>query len=332
LAPLAAQTSALVSFEAPNAGRSSGQGTAATSINKNGSVAGYYFDPLSKTHAFVRSVSGEITEFDAPGLVGTSAAAINGAGQIVGTGQHLSQTNPVLGFLRYPNGTFVLLEAPSPCHQTLPVSINDNGQIAGYCIDSANAYHSFVRDAGGNYTVFDEPNAVKDVSGSGTFVLGINSNGVTTGSYDDEALVNHGFTRDQFGNFTSFDSPGGGNCIQCGTLPNAINLGGTVCGDFTNTTSMHSFVRDPLGNVTDYDAPGAVRTYSVAINDGGEIAGAWLDSQFQFHGFIRDASGSFTSFSAPFPSIFVFAYGINNLGRVTGYYTDGRGVNHGFLR
>jgi hypothetical protein len=333
--PLAAQTAAFVSFEAPDAGTRSGAGTVGISINKSGTVTGYYIDASGNTHGFVRSASGQITEFDAPGLSATAAGRINASGQILGEGTLLSQTNPKLGFLRNPNGKFVLIKAPGTRQQTLPSGINDTGEIAGSCLDSANSYHGFVRDAGGNYTVFDEPNAVKGVSGHGTIVSGINANGVTTGYYSDTALINHGFTRDQFGNFTSFDSPGAGNCaVGCGTAPTDINLSGSVAGNYVdNSLITHSFVRDSLGNFTDFDAPGASQTFTSGINDGGEVVGTMeLFSGQPARGFTRDASGHFTTFSAPLPNANIFAYGINNAGRVTGYYTDANGVDHGFVR
>ena len=334
VAPLAAQTAAFVSFEAPDAGTRSGAGTVGISINKSGTVTGYYIDASGNTHGFVRSASGQITEFDAPGLSATAAGRINASGQILGEGTLLSQTNPKLGFLRNPNGKFVLIKAPGTRQQTLPSGINDTGEIAGSCLDSANSYHGFVRDAGGNYTVFDEPNAVKGVSGHGTIVSGINANGVTTGYYSDTALINHGFTRDQFGNFTSFDSPGAGNCaVGCGTAPTDINLSGSVAGNYVdNSLITHSFVRDSLGNFTDFDAPGASQTFTSGINDGGEVVGTWSIFQSPARGFTRDASGNFTTFSAPLPNANIFAYGINNAGRVTGYYTDANGVDHGFVR
>jgi hypothetical protein len=335
VAPLAAQTAALVSFEAPDAGTRSGEGTVGISINKSGAVTGYYIDDSGNTHGFVRSANGQITEFDAPGLSATGPRRINARGQILGEGTLLSRTNPKLGFLRNPNGKFVSIVVPGSPQQTLPSGINDTGEIAGSCIDSANSYHGFVRDAGGNYTVFDEPNAVKGVSGHGTFVSGINANGVITGSYGDTALINHGFTRDQFGNFTSFDSPGAGNCLGCGTTPTDINLSGSVAGLYVEKTTgliTHSFVRDSLGNITDFDAPGASQTSTFGINDGGEVVGTWSVFQSPARGFTRDASGNFTSFSAPVPNANIFAYGINNAGRVTGYYTDANGVDHGFVR
>src|ERR1700739_2004742 len=86
VAPLAPQTAALVSFEAPDAGTRSGAGTVGISINKGGAVTGYYIDASGTTHGFVRSASGQITEFDAPGLSATAAGRINASGQILGEG------------------------------------------------------------------------------------------------------------------------------------------------------------------------------------------------------------------------------------------------------
>lgn len=150
--PLCAQT--FVAIDAPDAGQRKNQGTFPTCINEDGVIAGYYVDSANRTHAFFRSNSGVITEFDPLGLVNNYVSAINHAGAIVGNGH---PGNGTQGFLRNPDGTFLSI-SPAGARYTFPSSINDSGEITGSFSD-AKGGHGFVLDISGNLTVFNGPNA-----------------------------------------------------------------------------------------------------------------------------------------------------------------------------
>jgi hypothetical protein len=70
---------------------------------------------------------------------------------------------------------------------TIPTSINDAGDIAGYYLDATS--HGLVRDAKGTITTFDPPGSIATVSSS------INNIGEITGYYIDPWGVPHGFVR-----------------------------------------------------------------------------------------------------------------------------------------
>jgi hypothetical protein len=53
-------------FDFPDAGTASGQGTFAGSINANGEIVGYYIDSNNVYHGFLRTPDGTFTGFDAP--------------------------------------------------------------------------------------------------------------------------------------------------------------------------------------------------------------------------------------------------------------------------
>ena len=91
----------------------------------------------------------------------------------------------------------------------------------------------------------------------------------------------------------------------------------------------HTCRRVPI--VTTFDYPQARQTQAVAINNNGEITGAYEDRQLIVHGFVRDPEGNFTSFD-PQGSTLTFAYSINSSGQIAGYYLDSSNVYHGFLR
>lgn len=328
--PFAAQAPVLISFEAKDAGRSPNQGTIATCINQSGTVAGQFTDSNYVTHGFVRSPSGQITEFNGTGNQSITVTGINSSGQIIGNTQGVFLPPFSYAFLRNPDGGFVQIH-PSGALQTFADGINDGGEITGSHSDIGHAYHGFLRAADGSYLKFDEPDAVIDANGQGTFAIGINANGEIVGTYDDAQRRIHSFTRDRAGNFTSFDAPGAGNCTNCGTLAAAINRNGEVAGNYYSDQSYntHSFVRDASGNITDFDVPGAIQTYALTIGDAGQILGGWTDGSF-WYGFIRDPSGIITTMSGPFAGL--YPRGTNDAGDVAGYYDDENGRAHGFLQ
>jgi hypothetical protein len=73
LPPLArAEEPRVITFDAPGAGTSAGQGTFAFSINQRGVIAGFYLDKGNVYHGFVRTQHGDISTFDVSGA-GTGA-------------------------------------------------------------------------------------------------------------------------------------------------------------------------------------------------------------------------------------------------------------------
>jgi hypothetical protein len=146
-------------YNVPGAGSGLYQGTGCPGcsrpINLFGAVAGLYIDANNLVHGYVRSPWGEFTTFDAPGEgpygVGCSAdcsMGLNDSGEI--TGYYLDANGVYHGYLRSPEGTFTIFDAPgadttpNDYNGTFPVSINDQGAVTGYYIDSNNVFHGFL--------------------------------------------------------------------------------------------------------------------------------------------------------------------------------------------
>jgi hypothetical protein len=337
---LFAQTPSFVVFDAADAGQGQNQGTVPRLMNQNGVIAGTYIDKSNQIHCFVRLPNGQLTEFDVFASPTPLVTGINSRGQIVGYALIKSSQHANHGFLRNPNGTIGKILVPEAV-STYAMSINDSGEIAGYYTDSTNDRHGFLRDAAGNYTPFDEPNAVGMPNG-GTTVSAINANSEIAGSYTDAVGVNHGFTRDAAGNYTSYDAPGSGTNAGEGTLPSALNATEEIIGIYLDQTySGHSFLRDPSGNFLslEIDDPSCIPTSAsvTAVNDVEAVIGSCTDPTegdqgFVYHGFLRDVTGHFTIFSVPAASDRTFPTAINNKGRIAGYYRGVRLVDHGFVR
>src|SRR5262249_32040523 len=147
----------ITTFDAPDADITPGDfaGTLAVSINPAGETAGFYFDAQGNSHGFVRDANGHVTELDAPGASSlcfglTTPTSINAVGAITGSYNDSVCNNH--GFLREPNGVVIVVDIPG-FSQTVPETINDGGEIAGFGFDAATgAGHGFVRDRGGLFS------------------------------------------------------------------------------------------------------------------------------------------------------------------------------------
>jgi hypothetical protein len=146
----------LKTIDVPGAGTGSYQGTGcpgcAMGLNQLGAMAGIYSDANSVNHGFVRSPTGKITTFDAPGA-GTDSyegtgcfsdcpVAINNWGAI--TGVYIDASFTYHEYLCSPNGKITTIDPPGSTF-TFPGGMNDRGEITGYYLDGNNVVHGFLR-------------------------------------------------------------------------------------------------------------------------------------------------------------------------------------------
>jgi hypothetical protein len=333
VAPLAAQTPGFTSFDAPHAGTLFNTGTHAVKINANGMIAGYYIDTSGwNSHGFIRKADGNFIEFDVPGLYDVTVSSMNNSGDVVGWGGHESgSVIRTQGFLRFANGKIIQLNIPGTVGNS-PEGINDGGVVAGTYFDSKGD-HGFIRDANGNYTLFDDPDVVTGKEERGTYVRGIESNGTVVGYYTGKTGTGHGYIRDEFGNFTNFDAPDAGSGFLIGTFPRSINEAGEVTGYYVDTHGDdHGFVRDAQGTLTEFSGPDASYTVAFSSNNSGKTVGIWASEEFG-GGFVRDSSGALTTFSVPLRNTGTQPSDINDAGQIAGSWVDaGQRAYHGFVQ
>jgi len=179
-------------------------------------------------------------------------------------------------------------------------NINSAGTMVGAYKDSSSLYHAFIRTSAGVDTVFDDPNGV------GTLATGINTAGVVSGAYGDSGGVAHGIVRATDGTLTEFDAARAGTSKGEGTFPRGINAGGRIVGNYYDSRGVsHGFVRNPsTGKIAEFSAAGA-----------GTSKG----------------QGTFMSFEG-IPLLLNNGPLINTAGASVGYYVDGIGAYHGFVR
>lgn len=125
------------------------------SVNRQGQVAGYYFDPLGQpglgaVRGFIRDPQGAFTTFDAgpvtPCCLWTMPYAINDAGVVAGSINDDESVNH--GFLRAIDGAITFLDVPGAgtgnIQGTVAMNLNSKGVAIGVYIDSNFGFHGFL--------------------------------------------------------------------------------------------------------------------------------------------------------------------------------------------
>jgi hypothetical protein len=185
------------------------------------------------------------------------------------------------GFLRDADGTYTLFDDPdAPSGGTVPLTINNNGDIAGYYhSQSTGTIRTFIRDEFGDFTKLDPVNENVDSIQS----IAINMSGEVAGRYvtSDKSV---GFFRYSSGNIADYSVSNVKN-----TFPTAINDAGVVVGYWDNpSTGVRGFTRDASGHITTFSAPLPNHgTWGSSINNTSRITGYYTDANGVFHGFVR---------------------------------------------
>ena len=182
---------------------------------------------------------------------------------------------------------------------TAATIIDAAGDVAGIYRTSNGDAHAFVLPSGGAITPFDAPGEA-----DGTFPIGFDTAGDIVGLFEDSSNRIHGFLRAaSTGAITQLDVAGEDTGKMEGTFPVCINGGGEIAGNYSTTSTT----------------PSGTNSFS--------------------HGFIRAAGGTITPFDAePLPTTYgstnpgTYVISINASGEVAGFYIDGAGAEHGFLR
>ena len=264
----------------------------------------------------------QLTSFqtiDYPGSKGTTAYAMNDAGDVVGTYKDERQLSH--GFLLRV-GQFTTIDYPGAVGTQL-YGVNGGGDIAGVYVDSSNKQHGFLL-SGGTFKIIDVPGAEQ------TMPYGLNSNGDVTGMYflPGDTTKHYGFAMIG-GRFTTIDYPLP-NDMSCGTW---ISDSGEVGGHVQEKNGAYHGYRWNDGKFTLIEFPGAKTGQFwdsiYGINSAGDVLGAYSDARGKQRAFLR-RKGAFTTFDVP-GSQRTRATGMNRSGQVVGMFADSDGVNHGFL-
>jgi uncharacterized membrane protein len=221
-------------------------GTAATSINKHGEIAGFC-SAGGSVHGFFRDKRGQYTLLGFPRATLTEAVGMNDDGQVIG--DYRDSDGRFHGFF-WDAGLFLTIDVPFPeATLTVPNAINNVGQIVGFYFDNnvtetfPNGHaHGFLYD-NGFFSAFDFPGA------SETIPLDMNDQGQIVGVYSDSNMVAHSFLLKE-GRFRTFEIPLPGVVL---TDVSGINNRSQIVGrflesnpdDISNPLFNHGFIATP---------------------------------------------------------------------------------------
>jgi hypothetical protein len=237
--------------------------TYVTGIDTAGDVVGFYEDASRINHGFLLS-SGTYTTIDYPGATqNTYLYGMNNSGQIVG----ITRGSISVGFL-YNVQTRVFAEISYPgAANTLPISINDGGTIAGW-YQSPAALRGFEL-SGSTYRKISQgatPNAVFGISGSGKLVGDVYTQPITT------------IFSFSHGHYRRIEIPDARQAELFGINPS----GTAIVGRNGSTGFIYQ-----AGTLNTLQFPGVTETVAWSANNAGQAAGWFLDIPRGIdHGFI----------------------------------------------
>jgi hypothetical protein len=220
---------------------------------------------------------------------------------------------------------------------TIPGAINARGAVAGCFIDSENARHGFLRDAGGAFTSMEIPR-----EGS-SCVTSISDKGELTGWYGEprtsaghsyfevyQAVNVHGFLRDEHGFVTSFDVPEAGTAPGQGTWPIRINERGSIAGTYKDPSgTAHAFFRDREGVFAPIDILGARETRVIGLSEDDTVMGSFTDADRLIHAFVFKPTGALKVIDLPDIGT-IRLINLTRTGVVVGWYSQS-GHASGFI-
>jgi hypothetical protein len=278
-------------FDLPNAGTNAAAGTNINGISNSGDAVGVSIDNNGNFQSFIRHPDGTTTQL--PFGAAGMAFGINSADNVVG------QDNGAAVFVPKGGSEFTLTVPPNTANG---FGINELGNIVGQ-FETGNGTPGFflTNAAAQNFTQINAPRGPNVVNAQG-----INDNGLVVGFYAGTDGQVHGF---------DVKIPSGNPPVLTGTA-----------------------ISDPtIPNVA--GEPGATFVFSqiLGINDNGLAAGYYGDSTTSQHGyFYNTLTGTYTFLDDPAESFnngveVTQITGINNMGEISGFYSDANGVFHGFV-
>jgi len=218
--------------------------------------------------------------------------------------------------------------------QTQVIGIDNKGNTAGFWVNRADTNRGFV-EWNGVFESFTNPHTPM-AKGSVNQLLGVNDQGVAVGFYNDAKGHAHAYEVNQAtGVFTAIRIPG-----DVSTTAAGINNLGDIVGFGTDAAGTTSSWLLHNGHLTTYQFPGESNTTALGINDHDEIVGSYTDGAGVLHGFtLKSPLGPVSHWQAiddpnvvaNGPGTGTTVNGVNNTGKLVGFYTDAANNTDGML-
>ena len=212
--------------------------------------------------------------------------------------------------------------------QTQVTGLNDDGVTVGFWANAKGANFGFYRAHGRFHNAdFPTTNHAKPPIDQ---LLGVNDQRTAVGFYNDSAGNSHGYSYSLTSRrYSRIMVPGASSVTAA-----AINNRGDIAGFETNGGNVEGFLKLTSGHVITLNVPGASMTQAFGVNDGDIVVGAYqvgTGSSTQSHGFIWAPGFGFENVDDPNGIGATTVNGINDHGRLVGFYTDSAGNTDGFL-
>jgi uncharacterized membrane protein len=253
---------------------------------------------------------------DVPAALQTIHLRNNNRGEIAGLYVDDSDGTPrVRGFLMR-KGRVTSIDVPGAM-ATVPVGINDHGQVVGAwaapdaTVNPVNGElgptHGFLWDRG-RFKKFDIPGATT------TAPYEINNRGQIVGNYGDANGAQHGFVLRR-GVVTTIDHPGATDAPDMtGTRVVGIDDHGRLVGSYGDGAGTIRAWKWEDGEFTTIHPPGALHSEASEINNRGRIVGRYVDATPKLRSFLLDR-GRLTRIDAP-DRCDTAALGLNERGQI----------------
>jgi hypothetical protein len=237
---------------------------------------------------------------DVPDADVTTHLRNNNRGQVVGVYGDLSDETPRLRGFLMKKRRVTRLDVPGAL-LTLPLGINDQGQVVGGWVGpdatvnpvtgETGPVHGFLWEQG-LYTKFDVPGATT------TAPYEINNRGQIVGNYADAKGAQHGFVM-RGGRVTTIDHP---RAVQArdmtGTRVVGIDDRGRLVGSYGDEAGLIHAWKWEQGRFTDVEPPGGLQAEASEIDNRGRIIGRYLDATPKLRSFLLDR-GVYKPIDAP---------------------------------
>ncbi len=229
----------------------------------------------------------------------------------------------------YGQGNFVS-ENVSGATQTQVTGINNIGTTVGFSVDTAGNNTGFTFNGTSFKTGIADPNTPAAVPATNQ-LLGVNDSNVSVGFYVDANGNAHGYTYTLSTNaFAPINPPGATSSTATG-----INNAGDISGFFTNAAgNMEGYYYNGT-SFKDFSVPGSSNTAFFGLNNKGLAVGFYVDANGLTNGLVYNVlNGSWSTVNDPnaspnaaFGITGTTINGINDLGQLVGFYSDGTHVN-----
>jgi hypothetical protein len=230
----------------------------------------------------------------------------------------------------YGQGSFVNENYPGAA-QTQVIGINNQGTSVGFYADAAGNNFGFVYQ-GGTFTPLANTNTPNQL-------LGVNDNNLAVGFFANTAGSTQAFAYDIVAKHSFFIN-------RFGTVQvlQSVATGVNDLEDFsgflqlTNGNTEGFYLDHAQKSAVEFEVPGSTNTMFLGLNNNGLVVGTYVDANGLSHGLLYNTvTGAYQTvddpLASPNPAFDITGTtinGINDAGKLVGFYSDGTNVN-GFL-